>query len=179
MYVPPHLRNKAPESTTQNLRRNNNYRYKYRRNDPSPVEDTTKPLTIDNDDNNFPSLGGASSATKSWSGRKFTELATEWKAEEDQKKAEKELEKKGETYEFALPKFNNIHHFHEPEDQEEEQEEEKQEESEWVEVKKKVRVKKSVLDYTEKDFEKDDKNDDTCWGDNREEYETCWDERRH
>lgn len=69
---------------------------------------------------NFPRLGGATAKPVNWSGRKFTELATEWKSEEDERKALEEAEKKGvetpKNEKFILPTFNPSRHYVETED---------------------------------------------------------------
>ena len=69
---------------------------------------------------NFPRLGGGTAKPVNWSGRKFTELATEWKSEEELRKAAEEAEKKGtetpKTERFILPTFNPSRHYVETDD---------------------------------------------------------------
>lgn len=141
---------------------------------------------LENTEENFPSLVSRKHVAPTWNGRKFAELASEWKSiDEEEKTVKPEVKEQIVSgSEFMLPKFNNIHRFHEPEDDIRHYEEESTDKDGWVQVERKVYVpknKKTVLDYTEEDFDDETKdNDDTVWGaDDREEHETCWDERRY
>jgi len=146
------------------------------------LEDTTE---------NFPSLGNNAPASSGsiWSGgRKFSELASEWKATDDKLKEDQEREKNrtDDRYEdvFQLPRFRNMHRFSEPEDDYEEDqimpEKEIPEEEKWTFVNnRRYRKPKKEFDFSDDAFDNDDEEEDeTVWG-APEEHETCWDERKH
>lgn len=136
---------------------------------------------LEDTEQNFPTLGVAG-IKSGWSGtRKFTELVSEWKADEDKKKEDEETEKtlgyKNDTG-FVLPQFNNVRRFEEPEEVLDEEEEKPAEDS-WTRVDhKKYRKPKAEKTFEEDEFDEDDgEHDDTVWG-GQEEHQTCWDDRR-
>lgn len=135
---------------------------------------------LEDTEQNFPTLGVAG-IKSGWSGtRKFTELVSEWKADEDKKKEEEEAEKtlgyKNDTG-FVLPQFNNVRRFEEPEEVIEEAEQPA--EDEWTRVDhRKYRKPKAEKTFEEDEFDDDEgEHDDTVWG-GQEEHQTCWDDRR-
>lgn len=169
-YVPPYLRNKKQTSVVL------------------PVVEEVK--EIKKTENDFPSLGSAPSSARVFdhpAGKSFATMATEWtRAAEEQKRAE-ELEKKDlealdnlRKYPVALPRFHNVRHFVEPEDDEEEEEQVKQpvqnpEEEGWIEVKpkKKIRRPKTFEEKMARPPTPDENSkDDTVW--NGEDDDTYW-----
>jgi len=139
---------------------------------------------LERTEENFPALGNAGAKQMTWSGRKFTELASEWKEETDREKEARELEeKRTDDSDFVLPRFHNIRRFAEPEERLDETVEEKpvDEEGQWETVNRKVRKEKRELTFEELEEkyggECDAEEDGTVWG-APEEHQTCWDERR-
>ena len=163
---------------------------------------------LEDNEINFPRLGLNASRSSTWQGRKFSELATSWRDDEENKKALAEAQKNAETLHYpdiVLPKFNNVGR-HTDDYDEEYYEEEKNEDvnqevvgdgenkeaddegsGEWVTVRRKRAprekgLKKSaeIQALTEEDFKSDsDKEGDTVWGgEGKETHETCW-EGRH
>jgi hypothetical protein len=148
--------------------------------------------------NNFPTLGMSVAKTNGWSGKKFSELASEWNEKTElEKTIENGKSKTGslieDTYQCApisLPKFNNIGRFIEPDDDTytesesppnvEEREQMKSEEDNWVTVTRKVRTKKSVLTMSDEELQQRDPSEeefteDTVW-DQKETHELYWNE---
>lgn len=111
-------------SKMNNRRRNYNSRYekpaweiekeRIEKERQEAIERGLKPT-----EENFPALGNSTAKKVTWSGRKFTELANEWKSEDDNRKEIAELRKRVETTytvdKFALPSFHPSHHFVEEE----------------------------------------------------------------
>jgi len=140
---------------------------------------------LERTEENFPALGNAGAKPVTWSGRKFTEMAAEWKEETDREKEARELEeKRTDDSEFVLPRFRNMRRFAEPEERLDEIVEEKpvDEEGEWETVNRKVRKEKRELTFEELEEkyggECDAAEDGTVWG-GTEEHQTCWDERKY
>jgi hypothetical protein len=135
---------------------------------------------LERTEENFPQLGNATAKTLSWGGRKFTDLANEWKEQEDMKKsAETEVEKPVEdTDDFIMPKFQPTFRYYEPEQLPEEKPV-AQEDDGWVTVdnfakkkakqaKKQARLQEKLRRYDdggdlEYNDESDEEKDDTCW----------------
>lgn len=146
---------------------------------------------VENNETNFPALSPGVFKAPSWStGRKtFSQLASDWKSNEDEKKRLDDMEKAtGIDTEapFVLPTFNNVQRYVEPEDEPEKDESPPappptdDEEIGWTVVQnRKPYVKKEKV-FKEEDFEKSsqDSRDNTVW-ETREEHETCWDDRRN
>lgn len=147
-----------------------------------------------NTEENFPSLGTKTVAARQWGGRKFNDLAQEWKSTEDEKKEMQELKKEAPVTEFGfiLPKFNNVHHYHEKEDDEEDDAPAEQQD-EWVTVdrnakrvaqmERRIKRKEEYLRRLDEggDLEPadgSDGQDETCWNDAPAEHETCWEDKR-
>lgn len=144
---------------------------------------------------NFPALGQISTSENSvWGGNKsFAQLASEWKQEEDKTEIMKRIEEKEQDKtNFAIPKFNNIHRFTEeiPQQYQEFDEVEevskqdiaKNEEDEWVTVtSRKQRKPKRELTIEEKFPDPEDQNGNSVWNEDfeKQEYETCWDDKRY
>jgi hypothetical protein len=160
----------------------------------------TAAKALEDNEINFPRLGGGAVRASTWSGRKFTELAKDWNDEEERKKVVAEAEKAETLHypEIVLPKFNNVGRhtddYYDDEEEEEEKPEQTSEETEdgepdgeWVTVRHKrppreKGLKKSaeIQALTEEDFKSDsDKEGETVWGgEPKESHETCW-EGRH
>lgn len=144
---------------------------------------------LENTETNFPVLCAAAPKNTSWVGRKtFSQLATEWKETEDEKKRREDMEKAtgiDADTPFILPTFQNVHRFVEPEEEQPVEEPKKEpspedlEEIGWTIVQnRKPRVKKEI-EFKEEDAESSEgSQDDTVWN-TREEHETCWDDRRN
>lgn len=64
---------------------------------------------LKNTEENFPALGSGAPKQTAWGGRKFNELAAEWKQHDDERKIEEEYTKKDDT--FTLPVFQPRHYF--------------------------------------------------------------------
>lgn len=184
-YVPPHNRinetseRKKPVHRGQHGRSHrNSYRDVAKDQAEAAAVEKIKQqeLDMENTEENFPVLVGQSSP-RVWSGKKFTDLAAEWKeADEIEKQLNTEKET-SEDYNFILPKFRTIHRFAEPEDDAPVE----KVVDEWEVVQRKPR--KVKRDLTEAELEakyavpEDEENTDTVWG-GPEEHQTCWNERR-
>ena len=135
---------------------------------------------LEHTEKNFPVLGVSVANPRTWGGRKFTEMASEWKDNDEREKQTSEEKATSEEYNFVLPKFRTVRRFAEPEEELDEPED-KPAEEEWELVQRKVR--KVRRDLTEEELEAkyaprdDDENGDTVWA-GTEEHQTCWDERR-
>jgi hypothetical protein len=112
-----------------NRRNNNNYRNYDRR--PRETEkqriererEEALKLATEKTDKNFPSLGKVSNNTSAsgWGSKKFTELVSDWKEEDDLRKDEEKLQKLYEEEmhrreKFRMPYFSLHNRFVEPED---------------------------------------------------------------
>lgn len=106
-----------------NRRRNNNSRYEKpaweiekERAEKERQEEIERGLQPTEE--NFPALGTASAKPKTWGGRKFTELASEWRKETEDKKAANEsgvsTEKSADV--FVMPMFRPSRVYVEEED---------------------------------------------------------------
>jgi hypothetical protein len=138
---------------------------------------------LERTEENFPALGNAGAKQMTWGGRKFTDLAAEWKEETDREKEAKTVEeKRTDDSEFVLPRFHNIRRFAEPEEEIAAVSEKPVDpDGEWEIVLPKVRKEKRELTFEELEAkyggEPDAEEDGTVWG-APEEHQTCWDERR-
>jgi hypothetical protein len=191
-YVPPHNRNKSTTEEPTMERKNPFQRRPQRREYRKPLWEVEKEQEaataaekikeqergLENTEENFPVLGTGVSNHRTWDGRKFNELALDWKETEDREKDIRE-EAPTEEYNFILPKFRNLHRFAEPEEEKEVREEKPSDE--WELVQRKQR--KVRRDLTEEELEvkygipEDHEPTETVWG-ATEEHQTCWDERR-
>ena len=149
---------------------------------------------LEDTEENFPTLGGRAimSSGGVWSGpRKFSELASDWKSADDQRKEEDERRKNdysntGVDGNFPLPRFHTVHRFSEPEDEYYDHDDYVTEqptpsEEKWTVVdNRKYRKPKPKFNLDEEDMNASHENeeDGTVWG-APEEHETCWDERRY
>jgi len=167
-YVPPYLRNK--KETTKVV----------------PVVEEIVPT-----EDNFPALGSGVTTTKVFdqsAGKSFASLASTWATEVEQQKKADELKKNYEDTQdqirrhpvVALPKFQNVRHFVEPEDDELEDDQpnppavDKEEEG-WTEVrpKKKARRPKTFEEKMARPPTPDENSkDDTVW--NAEDEDSYW-----
>ena len=135
---------------------------------------------LEMNEENFPVLGNPGAKTTSWGGRKFSELASEWKEEQDKIVEEEALNStRGEVREdFVLPRFMTNRRFEEPEDVVEEPKPLPSPDDEWTVVSnRKVRKPKPIIDDEFEAHDEVDETGETVW-DAPEEHETCWDERR-
>lgn len=148
---------------------------------------------LENTEENFPALGTSSTVARRWGGRKFNDLAQQWKVDEDEKREMQELKKEAPVTEFGfvLPKFNNVHHFHEKEDAQEKKC--IQTDHEWVTVdrnskrvaqmERRIKRKEEYLRRLDEGGDVEpadgsDGQDETCWNDGPAEHETCWEDKR-
>lgn len=147
-------------------------------------KEAAEKAALENTEENFPSLSRGVPKTNSWGGgRKFSELAVEWKAKADEDAVTQNVTEKDTSADgLILPKFNNVHRFHEPEEKAlSKTVDEKNPDDEWKTVRRKVYIpkKKTVGDEIKEEEEKPE-SDDTVWAtEEKEEHETCWDERRY
>ena len=184
-YIPPALRNKQPEPEMETKpqqriperiperRRNRNYQkpqWEIQEEDDKRKAEEKKRAEergLEKTEENFPSLGGSAPRVNTWGGgRKFTELASEWKEE-----ADRNVEIKEEEEKFVLPRFRNIHRFVEPEDDTPPPPRQTEYDNDgWTTVERKIKKKefKSMFDEDGNIIE-----DDTVWGGDEQE-ETCW-----
>ena len=194
-YKPPHLRNpmaEQPPRMPQRSSYNKNFKPRQKsfwdqqreeaakqkeQEDKQKEENRLRGLEMNEE--NFPTLGNPNTSSYGWNGRKFSELATEWKEEDDRLKDYQLNSKNTEDSDiFVLPKFTNIHRFEEPEDTQEETKLVPQVEDEWTVVKSRKNRKSKTPNNTEESNNFDEiENDDTVWAEERQEHETCWDER--
>jgi hypothetical protein len=194
-YVPPHIRNKSTSVEAPTERKNPFHRDRRSRDrghhkpqweiekekQAADAADKIKEQErgMEHTEANFPVLGSSVSNFRAWSGRKFTEMASDWKETDDREKEILE-EKPADDYTFVLPKFRSIRRFAEPEEEAEESHD-KPADDEWQVVQRKQRKAKRDLTEEEMDakFGLLDENvtEDTVWG-VPEEHQTCWDERR-
>lgn len=136
---------------------------------------------LENNDTNFPALGGGGPSTKpGWTGKSFAALATSWKETADANKESAAIHE--DHHEFSLPTFKVNHNYVEEEDDEMPELSAKPPtpSDEWIEVKKVHRQKKEkTLDEKFPDPD-GDHEDETVWrGDQPAEHETCWDEKKY
>jgi len=137
---------------------------------------------LERTEENFPALGNGATRQMSWDGRKFNELAAEWKEQTDRENEVVQEEK--HEISFSLPRFHNVRRFAEPEEEIFEPRPVKKsvdDEGEWNTVTRKPRKEKRELTFDELEAkyggEVDEDDDATVWG-GTEEHQTCWDERR-
>ena len=198
-YVPPHLRNGNKPAEREKPRYNNN-----RRRDFKPQWEAEKEAAeqkkreedeknLQNTEDNFPSLSSTVRNTRVWAstGKSFAQLASEWevkqKKDEEQDALEKrrieEYESRRRTYyNTPLPQFNNVGRYVEPEDENEETQQSPQKEDNdgWTLVDRKKVRKQKEIDLDDGESSSSSEPDDTVWNnDQPEEYETCWDDKRH
>lgn len=207
-YVPPHLRNK-PQSSDSNMPPNP-FVKKDRRPPRRPHEKSSWELQreqaereteekrknaqrgLENNEENFPSLGLKKMATSAkWNitGPKFSEMASEWKNNDDERRDQEESQKDAVRKEnkdvFVLPVFRSTKRFSDvdeksPKDNEHEKSSESLDDG-WTNVdNRKYRKPKAERRPEEEPMNqsKDEPEDDTVW-DAPEEHETCWDDRRY
>jgi hypothetical protein len=152
-YVPPHMREKKQEA----------------KQEAGPSADE------------FPSLGNVRSSTVVWGGKKFSQVASELEEkrleEERQKMVQENEEKKTvmiNRFHAPLPRFNNVGHFVEPEEDEAPKAEEAPSDG-WTLVYKKPRREKTL---EEKLNRPPTPEESTVWQpDDGELNENCWEER--
>lgn len=160
---------------------------------------------MEDTEENFPGLGKVTTKAPTWTTKKFSELATDWKKDEDDKKEEEERRKQQdkritEDGVFLLPRFTPSNRFVEQDDQLDEtpldkKPSEEDDESGWVTVDRtaekqarmirKSRRKEEQIrrmdegeEPSSSDSEQDDAQDESCWNDKPPEHETCWEDRR-
>jgi hypothetical protein len=206
-YVPPHLRNK-PQSTDSNILQNPSKKDRRpprrtyektqweskKEEEQREAEEKRKATqrSLEDTVENFPALGNSTTTSSTWkiNTRKFSELASDWKTNDDNQKEREEREKvAGNKHSdvFVLPRFRRVQRFSDTEDDspnEEGNASEKPvlnpEEEGWTLVDKKTyRKPKAERNLSDEDsVEQKHEEDDTVWA-APEEHETCWDERRY
>jgi hypothetical protein len=166
-YVPPHIRNKPAQETSAPGRVN---RRRYQ-SESEPVKEPEP--TLDFSDKSFPQLGCSVTTDAKWAGKKsFASLATEWK--EADETAQVSLQADSYT-EFKLPRFTNLRHYVEVEEERFSEEEDTKpgpaegEDDGWEEVKAKTRKVRREKTIEEKIAEQEA-------ADAREKEESCWHE---
>lgn len=182
-YVPPQLRNKQSVSFNEPLERHNPFGNARKTTRPvrtkpqwlieseeaekktrSHEEETLKILE-ERTEEHFPSLGGNVARENVWSGgKKFSELAAEWK--ETDKPVEQVVEDKRS---FVLPTFNNVRNFT---DEIPRPSPLPVADDEWVEVKTKKYMKKPDDFKSIFDEEGNLLEEETVWNEN--EDDSCW-----
>ena len=190
-YVPPHMRNnqtmnvKNPFQRAQRPQRRQYVKPRWE------IEEDEKKAGIaemqrqaerglERTEENFPTLGNGATKQVNWDGRKFNELASEWKEQTEREKEVVHEEKPEVT--FSLPRFHNIRRFAEPEEIFEPRPIQKyvDPDGEWNTVTRKPRKEKRDLTFEELEAkyggEVDEDDDTTVWG-GTEEHQTCWDQR--
>lgn len=193
-YVPPHLRKSALSSDSTMPQSNNPFRrdrrphYRTHEKSSSEIEaEETRKAThrgLDKTEENFPALGNITrSATWNTNSRKFSELALDWKNDEDSRKESEEREKettRKETGVFVLPMFRNTRRFSDTEEPPQEEVPAQQNEDDtWTRIDKKKYYKPKVeRTLCQEDSEEKNEEDETVWS-APEEHETCWDEPRY
>jgi hypothetical protein len=177
-YIPPHLRNKQKtnETTTH---------FKNDRREPRRVYERPKPeIHIpEKTEENFPVLVSSSVPLRApTTARKFNELASDWKIEDEIRKEQEQLDKGSinKNSVFVLPKFRNVQRFSEPEDMylsDTEVEFKDADNDEWTTVNnKKPRKPRSERRPIETDdMDQQSEEEDTVW-EATEEQESCWDQ---
>lgn len=157
------------------------------------AEEDARVKSIENTEDNFPSLGGKMTAPKqSWSTgtASFRDLASEWRQKDEMEKVNADLTK-SETLlypDIVLPKFNNVHRYTDdgeknaPEEDEAEKPSVKEEtnvdldighteeDDGWVTVQhkkppkdKSAKKSEEIQKLTEEDFEASSQGSDTVW----------------
>lgn len=204
-YVPPHLRNK-PQASNGSQASPNPFK-KERRPPRRPHEKSSWEVQkeqaereaeknikrgLENTEENFPVLGNtvSTSTSTAWntSGRKFSELVSDWKNDDDERREQEEPEKDSVRKEnkevFVLPVFRNTKRFSDLDDKSPKEDEDKKIASlddGWTNVdKRKYRKPKAERTSEEESANepKEEPEDDTVWA-APEEHETCWDDRRY
>lgn len=165
-YVPPQLRNKKDTAKV------------------APIVEEVRSI-----DESFPVLGNMSTirVAGQQTGKSFASMASEWAVDAERQKKDDDLKKHyretlDERYNhpaISLPRFHNVRHFVEPEDDEEEETKPtstNNDEGGWIEVRRKNKTRRPKT-FEEKLAEDElnqaePKNEDTVW--NAEDDETYW-----
>jgi hypothetical protein len=185
-YVPPHLRNKPQVEEERKPKYQNTRRYEKPRwqvleeEEEANRKQKQEQGMVDNDEN-FPSL--STTVVKTHSVKKsFAEIALAGHEKSEQEAMKKSIEEKYRTERFnvPLPIFHNVRNFVEPEDDGiTDQPNSHQTQDDWITVdRKKHRNKKSIEEIIEGEEHQEQVNqENTVWGEQLEEHQTCWDER--
>jgi len=148
--------------------------------EPEPVKEPEPKL--DFSDKSFPQLGCSVTTEPKWAGKKsFASLATEWKESDETT----QVSSQAETYtEFRLPRFTNVRHYVEVEEErcsEEERAkpapEDAEEDDGWEEVKakpRKVHREKTIEERIAEEEAAEQEKAGTCWNEEGEETTTVW-----
>jgi len=137
---------------------------------------------------NFPAIGGSVCKTTAAWNNKFSDLASDWKQADDEKKdedyrQEKRRQEQLNKQRVVLPNFYNRRRFAEPGDEAQpEATEELQsspvEDDEWTTVVRKTRKPKPEIDYSaEQESSEEQIEEDTVW--NNQEDVQYWDKHGH
>uniref|UniRef100_A0A6C0EPA6 Uncharacterized protein n=1 Tax=viral metagenome TaxID=1070528 RepID=A0A6C0EPA6_9ZZZZ len=201
-YVPPHRKSNQsimPQTNTAPIQRERRQyprssvdTYKEKAKHEAEERVKTDLRNIEKTDDNFPVLGKGITHSVSWnvtSGRTFSELASDWKVDDDERKEREQREKetgRKENDVFVLPHFRNVRRFSEPEDDYLEEEPEhvavdiQDEDSGWTRVDyRKYRKAKPEKEFNDEEVMNEPNGEDESVWVAPEEHETCWDERRN
>lgn len=167
-------------------------RYRYRYIEEKAPEPEMK---IENNEENFPALGQAVAKATPWTGRRFTELASDWKKDDDEKKILNMVRPKEDIDAgFVMPQFNPSQRFVEEEEIVEAPPSstvQSEDDEGWTTVdrtnrrmaqmEKRLRRKDEYLRRLDEGQEPvgEEKSDeeDSAWGNQPEAHETYWDQR--
>lgn len=182
-YVPPHMRNKPQEERKPRYQssRYDKPQWKVLEEEEEARRKEKQDQGLENTEQNFPALSTA--APKSTFAKKsFAEIALAGHEKSEQEAMKKTLEENYHSIQgynpIVLPKLERLGRYVEPE--EDDQPKPLQNEDGWVTVdRKKHRKKKTIEEIVQEDEEeqKQQEEQNTVWGEQLEEHETCWDER--
>ena len=199
-YVPPHVRN--PQSNPNPFKKE---RHPPRRTYEKSSWDLQREQAeyqaeekrknarrgLEKTEENFPVLGnGSCVASARWNitDRKFSQLVSEWKNDDDERKEQEEKQKdtvRKEKDVLVLPVFRNTKRFSDLDEKSPKEDEHEKPtptvDDDWTNVDSR-KYRKPKPERTSEDESmnepKDDAEDDTVWA-TQEEHETCWDDRRY
>jgi hypothetical protein len=197
-YVPPHLRNKqqSTETTMQEpvkkerrppRRTYEKSQWEIQKEQAEREAEEKRKRALDNTDDNFPSLGRAVTSTTWNSHRTFSQLASDWEKNDDERKKREEQEKEfgqravaAPSPTFVLPMFRPTRRFSEPEQYRSDEEKPAPKEDDgWTVVDNtKYRKPKTKRESDDEGVNEQKKEEDSVWA-GPEEHETCWDDHRY
>lgn len=185
-YVPPHLRNNKTQTDDQRKPRyQSNRRYEKPQWQVQEEAEQAKRKEkqeqgMEDNETNFPALSlGGPKAT--FTKKSFADIALAGHEKSERESQKKMIEEKYhmDRFNIPLPVFHNVGHFVEPEDEQFNDQPKKQKsEDGWVTVDRSKKFKKKTTeDRPLTPEEEKEERDNTVWGQQLEEHETCWDER--
>ena len=186
-YVPPQMRNNRQQQPRRPHKKQNweiDLEVAQEKRQKAAADEVTRKSALEKTVDNYPPLANAQVVSSKWVGNyTFTDLATEWKSASIAQKEEEEMAKirsRQQEYGFSLPRFRNIQHFEEPEDNLiSPLENVKEEEDDGWNTIQRTKARKPKHEKTLQDLEKETAQeaaaqDDTVWNQDQE-HETCWD----